>query len=76
MQVGMKNYSEFLPIFLFNQTKPNTDNRSCRLGLRLALDSKQKTELIDIGRYSTTPAKYVNSFKDTNFKRIYRAERT
>src|ERR1041385_5205345 len=42
---------------------PKSDNESCRLGLRLDLVSKQKIELIDIRRYSTTHAEYVNVCK-------------
>ena len=33
------------------------------MGLRLALVSKQKTELIDIERYFTLLEKYVNGFE-------------
>ena len=52
--------------FLFNQNMPRSDNRSCKLGLRLALASKQKIELVDIERYSTTHEEYVNVFDITH----------
>jgi hypothetical protein len=39
---------------------PKSDNRSCSLGLRLDLVSKQETELVDIGHYSTTREICVN----------------
>ena len=51
---------------------PRSDNRSCKLGLRLALASKQKIEIAeDIGRYSTTHEKYVNVFDTTHLSNIY-----
>ena len=53
--------------FLFSQNMPKSDNRSCKLGLRLALASKQKIEIADdIGRYSTTHEEYVNVFDITH----------
>jgi hypothetical protein len=51
---------------------PTSDNRSCRLGLRLDLLSKQKTELADIGWNSTTHEKYVNALNSTHLdKKIF-----
>jgi len=41
---------------------PKSDNRGCRLGLRLDLASKQKTEWTDIGKYFTMTENYVNPF--------------
>src|SRR5687768_9904576 len=41
-------------LLLFSRNMPRSDNRSCKLGLRLALASKQKMELVDIEQYSTT----------------------
>jgi len=66
----MKNYYEFPSIFLFNQVVPKSDNRSCRLGLRLDLVSKQETELISIGRNSTMLVKYVNGLDITNLRNM------
>jgi hypothetical protein len=41
---------------------PKSDNRGCRLGLRLDLVSKQETEQADIGQYFTMHEAYVNPF--------------
>jgi len=46
------------------------------LGLRLAFDSKQKTELVNIGRYSTTHAEYVNDFEVTQMDKMFYAMST
>ena len=49
---------------------PKSDNIRRRLGLRLDLVSKQKTEFIDIGRYSTTHGKNVNMCKSTHLDQL------
>jgi len=61
-----KELQQIFTYFLFNQNMPRSDNRSCKLGLRLALASKQKIELVDIERYSTTHEEYVNVFDITH----------
>lgn len=65
IQIDME-LQQIFTYFLFNRNMPRSDNRSCKLGLRLALVSKQKIELVDIERYSTTHEEYVNVFDITH----------
>src|SRR6266545_1453285 len=59
---------------------PKSDNQGCRPGMRLALASKQakhaaerqcgqKTDCVNIGRYSTTYKNHVNAFDKTGLPR-------
>ena len=56
-QADAKNYSECLSISCLTKASPNPTTGVAEMGLRLALVSEQEIELIDIGQYSTMPAK-------------------
>ena len=59
-QMDKMNYGMCMPISCLTETCPDPTTEVVDMGLRLALASKQKMELVNIGPYSTTRARYVN----------------
>jgi hypothetical protein len=66
LQGDMKNYNKFFIYSCLTKTCPDPTTEVVDMGLRLALASKQKIEVANIGRYFTTHEEYVNAFDGTH----------